>query len=73
MQLEENKYRIRCEMGVCKNLADYTIKMERTGIKSNIHICGECVKKLHEITAKDKKAADKKGQVKAAKEAKNEG
>lgn len=47
MQLIEPKYKIRCEMGVCKNFAAKTIKMDRTGIKSAIHICDACLTELY--------------------------
>ncbi len=49
MELIENKYRIRCEMGACKNLAKKTIKMSRVGIRSRIHICDDCLRELYEL------------------------
>ncbi len=49
MELIKNKYKIRCEMGACKNVADYTVKMNRVGIKSRIHVCSDCLKELYEL------------------------
>lgn len=49
MKLIKEKRKIRCEMGVCKNLSDYTIVLDRVGIKSNIHICSSCLKQLYGI------------------------
>lgn len=47
MELLENKCKIRCEMGACKNLATRTVKMSRVGIKSSIHVCDDCLKELY--------------------------
>ncbi len=46
MELEKTPYRIRCEMGVCKNTALYTVKLSRCGVRSRIHICESCMKEL---------------------------
>ena len=48
MELIKNKYKIRCEMGACRNMADYVLVMDRSGIHSSICMCGECVEKLKE-------------------------
>lgn len=49
MELVETKYKIRCEMGACKNRAAHTIKMSRTGIRSRIHVCDECLRELYSL------------------------
>ena len=49
MELIEAKYRIRCEMGACKNFACFTVKMSRVGLRSQIHICGGCIKELYSL------------------------
>lgn len=49
MQLIKAKHNIRCEMGVCRNKADYSIKMDRVGIKSQIHICDKCLSELYKV------------------------
>lgn len=46
MQLLEAKYRIRCEMGACKKPATHTIKLARVGLRSQIHICKDCLMEL---------------------------
>ena len=46
MQLEKTRVKIRCEMGACKNPADYTVQLNRVGIRSRIHICGACLAEL---------------------------
>ena len=66
MQLIKAKHNIRCEMGVCRNKAEYSIKMDRVGIKSQIHICGNCLKELYKvigesIVPKSIETAKKKG------------
>lgn len=47
MKLIKGTRKIRCEMGACRNLADYTISMNRVGIRSSIHVCNECLKELY--------------------------
>lgn len=46
MELIKNKYKIRCEMGACRNMADYVLVMDRSGIHSSICMCAECAEKL---------------------------
>lgn len=47
MELVDTKYKIRCEMGACKNLASKTVKLSRAGIKSHLHVCDDCLKELY--------------------------
>lgn len=49
MQLIKASHKIRCEMGVCRNIAAYSIKMDRVGIRSQIHICEDCLNELYKI------------------------
>lgn len=49
MKLIKSTRKIRCEMGVCRKLADYTIAMDRVGIKSNIHVCKDCLGELYSL------------------------
>ena len=46
MELAECKYRMGCELGACGNRAEYVIKFARTGARSNMHVCGQCLKEL---------------------------
>lgn len=66
MQLIKTKHKIRCEMGVCKNNADYSIKMDRVGIRSQIHICESCLRDMYRVIGetvipKSVETAKKKG------------
>lgn len=47
MELIKTGCRIRCEMGACKNFAEHTIKLNRVGIRSRIHVCDACLKELY--------------------------
>ena len=49
MELIKTPYRIRCEMGVCKNVASHTVMLSRCGVKSRIHICDDCMKELYAL------------------------
>lgn len=49
MDLVKTKIKIRCEMGACKNLAEYTIMPSRVGVKSRIHICKQCLLNLKKL------------------------
>ena len=46
MELIKCKYRIRCELGACGNRADYTVVTPRAGVRSALHICGDCLCEL---------------------------
>ena len=60
MKLEKTGYRIRCEMGVCKNLAAYTVNLSRCGVRSRIHICENCLKELGTLINGELKRGKKK-------------
>lgn len=62
MEIIPNTYKLRCELGACKNLATHTIKFSRVGIRSRIHICGACLEELNEATGRclDELAANEK-------------
>ena len=49
MKLEKNERKIRCEMGACKNKADFRIRLNRVGIRNAIHICEDCLKELYSL------------------------
>lgn len=48
MKLIKNNYKIKCEMGACRNDADYVLTVDRVGIHSNFCLCGECAKKIRD-------------------------
>ena len=60
MELIKTPYKIKCEMGVCKNKADYSIHLSRCGIKSRIHICKDCAKELNGLLSKELKSKKRK-------------
>ena len=47
MELEKTSCKIRCEMGACKNMAAYTVKLSRVGIRSRLHVCEACLSELY--------------------------
>lgn len=47
MELIKNDKRVKCEFGTCKNIADYTIKFARVGLKSSVHLCEHCLLELY--------------------------
>lgn len=47
MEIEETHYKLRCELGLCKNMAKYTVRVCRSGPHSRIHICADCAERLH--------------------------
>ena len=47
MKLIDTPYKIRCEMGVCKNYAAKSVVFDRVGIKSHLHVCPDCLKALY--------------------------
>jgi len=67
MQLEKPKFKIRCELGACKVLSAYTIRLARVGIRSRIHVCSECLQSLGELIKKEFKKADEPKKVKVPK------
>lgn len=66
MQLVKAKHKIKCEMGVCRNNATHSIKMDRVGIRSQIHVCDACLNELYRVIGesvipKSVETAKKKG------------
>jgi len=53
MELIKTRYKIRCEMGGCKSVADYTVKTARMGIRAHLHMCSKCLHSLYELMAKE--------------------
>ncbi len=49
MTLQKQKGKVRCDMGSCKNRADYVIKLDRMGIKSTINVCSDCLNELYSL------------------------
>lgn len=53
MKLIKTPYKIRCEMGACKNFAEKTIVMDRVSIKNNVHVCANCLQTLYKLIGED--------------------
>lgn len=49
MELIDTKYKIKCEMGACNNRAAHTIKFNRVGIGSRLHVCDKCLNELYSL------------------------
>ena len=49
MELLKANYKIKCEMGAFPNRATHTIKFNRVGIGSRLHVCDECLKELYAL------------------------
>ncbi len=49
MELIKAKTPAKCEVGACKNKASHTLKLSKSGIKSSINLCLECMKKLYGV------------------------
>lgn len=47
MELIKNDKRVKCEFGACKNIADYTVKFARVGLKGSVHLCEHCLLELY--------------------------
>ena len=53
MKLLRSNDKRKCEMGACKNKASYTIKLERMGIRSELHICENCLDELYKLIGEE--------------------
>lgn len=53
MKLIDTPYKIKCELGVCKNLAKKTVTMDRVGARGNIHVCPSCMRELYNLIGKE--------------------
>lgn len=51
MEIKKNIYKKVCDMGFCRNVADYCICFE-SEIDSSLDICEECLKKLSSCAKK---------------------
>ncbi len=47
MEIKECIYKTKCDLGGCKNLADYTIIRQQ---KSILSICKDCIKEFSEVS-----------------------
>lgn len=53
MKLIDTPCKIKCELGVCKNLAKKTVLMDRVGARGSIHICPSCISELYNLIGKE--------------------
>ena len=47
MKLIKTESKNKCELGSCKNTANYAIKLDRLGIKSTLYACKSCLQNLY--------------------------
>lgn len=52
MQIVNLNLKSHCELGVCKNRAEYAIRAKRLGIRNEIHICKDCLSTLNKLSSK---------------------
>lgn len=52
MELEKCKYKMLCELGACGRRAEYAVRFARTGTKSNLNVCAECLKELARLASR---------------------
>ena len=52
MEIVELKLKSRCELGVCKNRAEFAIRAKRLGVRNEIHICKDCLSALNKQSSK---------------------
>ncbi len=61
MELEKCKYRMMCELGACGKRAEYSVRFARAGTKSNLNVCGDCLRELARLAdSLGESAAEKK-------------
>ena len=53
MELIKARYQVKCEMGGCRNVSDYTVKTARVGIRAHLHICAGCLRGLYGLIGKE--------------------
>lgn len=46
MEIVECRYRMKCELGACGNRAAYSVRFARTGRRSDLNVCADCLKEL---------------------------
>ena len=47
MKLIKSESKNKCELGACRNTANFMIKLDRMGIKSTIYACKDCLTELY--------------------------
>ncbi len=52
MEIIETHNNVRCELGACRNRATKSIKFDRVGIRSRIHVCDKCLAELYAAIGK---------------------
>ena len=51
MEIVECRYRMKCELGACGNRAAYSVRFARTGRRSDLNVCADCLKELARLAA----------------------
>ena len=69
MEILKTPYKIRCELGVCKNRADYTVALGRCGVQSRLHVCKACASELKQLLGDALDGEKKKNEKGSAKNA----
>lgn len=53
MKLIKQTRRIKCDVGGCKNLAEFTLSKEGANPKGNVNLCKDCMQKMYELFAQE--------------------
>ncbi|MCL2061239.1 MAG: hypothetical protein FWH03_01250 [Firmicutes bacterium] len=64
MQLTKTQVKVRCELGICRNAAEFTVAPSHVGIRSRLHVCRGCLSEICALFEKEK--AQEKAQAKAS-------
>ncbi|HHW89398.1 MAG TPA: hypothetical protein GX745_00635 [Clostridiales bacterium] len=74
MEIINQKQKSRCELGVCKNRAEFAIRAKRLGARNEIHICKDCLSALNKQSSKIlKNKANNEKTIKKAQDEKTTG
>ena len=46
MEIVKCKYRLKCELGACGKRAEYSVMPARTGVRSSLNVCRDCLTDL---------------------------
>ncbi|MBR7111065.1 MAG: hypothetical protein IKC83_04245 [Clostridia bacterium] len=53
MKLIKQTRRIKCDVGGCKNLAEYTLSKEGANPKGNVNLCKECMQSMYSLFSQE--------------------
>lgn len=66
MKIEKVSVPVKCDMGLCRNRAEYAISFEGVPLSNRIYLCRDCLKALSAATrnaVKGSRKGNKRGNV----------